>query len=48
MTFQPPMNLDFSTVQVNLPPGSTLEQTEAVIDRVANIVRQRSCSRADV
>src|SRR4051812_44889438 len=30
MTFQPPVNLDTSTVQVNLPPGSTLKQTEAV------------------
>jgi multidrug efflux pump subunit AcrB len=40
MTFQPPINVDTSTVQVNLPPGSTLEQTEAVIDRVANMVRQ--------
>jgi multidrug efflux pump subunit AcrB len=40
MTFQPPINVDTSTVQVNLPPGSTLTQTEAVIDRVANMVRQ--------
>jgi multidrug efflux pump subunit AcrB len=38
MTFQPPINLDTSTVQVNLPPGTTLGQTEAVIDRVAAIV----------
>ena len=40
MTFQPPINVDTSTVQVSLPPGSTLEQSEAVIDRVAAIVRQ--------
>jgi len=40
MTFQPPINLDTSTVQVSLPPGSTLEQTEAVIDKVANVVRE--------
>ena len=40
MTFQPPVNLDTSTVQVSLPPGSTLEETEAVIDRVAALVRQ--------
>jgi multidrug efflux pump subunit AcrB len=38
MSFQPPMNLDFSTVQVNLPPGATLQETEAVVDRVASIV----------
>ncbi len=40
MTFQPPVNFDFSTVQVNLPPGSTLQETEAVVDRVAKIVRK--------
>jgi multidrug efflux pump subunit AcrB len=38
MTFQPPLNLDFSAVNVTLPPGSTLKQTEAVEDRVAAIV----------
>lgn len=40
MTFQPPINLDTSTVQVSLPPGATLKQTESVIDQVANIVRK--------
>jgi multidrug efflux pump subunit AcrB len=40
MTFQPAINLDSSTVQVSLPPGSTLKQTEAVVDRVATIVRK--------
>ncbi|MGE5562518.1 MAG: efflux RND transporter permease subunit [Bacillota bacterium] len=40
MTFQPAINADTSTVQVSLPPGATLEQSEAVIDRVANIVRR--------
>jgi multidrug efflux pump subunit AcrB len=39
MTFQPPQNLDFSMVNITLPPGSTLQQTEAVVDRVAHIVR---------
>src|SRR6476661_1301980 len=39
MTFQPPQNLDFSMVNITLPPGSTLQQTEAVVDRVAKIVR---------
>jgi multidrug efflux pump subunit AcrB len=38
MTFQPPLNLDFSAVNVTLPPGTTLKQTEAVQDRVAAIV----------
>jgi multidrug efflux pump subunit AcrB len=38
MTFQPPINQDTSTVQVNLPPGTTLEQTEGVMDRVAGLV----------
>jgi multidrug efflux pump subunit AcrB len=40
MTFQPPLNLDFSRVTVNMPPGSTLKQTEAVVDRAAEIVRK--------
>ena len=40
MTFQPPLNLDFSQVNVTLPPGSTLEQTEAVDDRVATILKR--------
>ena len=39
MTFQPPQNLDFSMVNITLPPGSTLQQTENVVDRVAHIVR---------
>ena len=39
MTFQPAHNLDFSMVNITLPPGSTLQQTEAVVDRVAKIVR---------
>jgi multidrug efflux pump subunit AcrB len=39
MTFQPPQNLDFSMINVTLPPGATLQQTEAVIDHVASIVR---------
>ena len=40
MTFQPPMNLDFSRVQVSMAPGSTLKQTEAVVDRAADIVKR--------
>ena len=40
MTFQPPLNLDFSQVNVTLPPGSTLEQTTAVEDRVSQILKR--------
>ncbi len=40
MTFQPPLNLDFSQVNVSLPPGATLQQTEAVEDRVATILKR--------
>ena len=39
MTFQPPLNLDFSRVNITLPPGSTLEQTEAIHDRVAEMLK---------
>ncbi|HEV8408641.1 MAG TPA: efflux RND transporter permease subunit, partial [Sphingomicrobium sp.] len=40
MTFQPPINQDTSSVQVSLPPGATLQQSEDVIDQVADIVRK--------
>jgi multidrug efflux pump subunit AcrB len=39
MTFQPPLNLDFSRVRVGMPPGATLTQTEAVVDRAAAAVK---------
>jgi multidrug efflux pump subunit AcrB len=38
MSFQPPLNLDFSSVNISMPPGSTLEQTEKVADRAAAII----------
>ena len=38
MSFQPPLNLDFSNVRVNLAPGATLEQTEVVMDRASAII----------
>ena len=38
LSFFPPQNNDYSQVKVTLPPGTTLEQTEAVTDRVAAIV----------
>jgi multidrug efflux pump subunit AcrB len=39
-SFFPPQNGDYSQVNITLPPGSTLEQTEAVTDRVANIIQR--------
>ena len=40
MTFQPPLNLDFSMVNITLAPGTTLKQTEIVADKVAAMVRK--------
>jgi len=40
MTFQPPLNLDFSAANITMPPGTTLKQTEVVADRVAQIVKK--------
>jgi multidrug efflux pump subunit AcrB len=37
-SFFPPQNSDFSRVNITLPPGSTLKETEAVVDRVADVV----------
>jgi len=37
-SFFPPQNDDYSRANVTLPPGSTLKQTEASVDRVAAIV----------
>ena len=39
-SFFPPQNSDYSRVNITLPPGSTLEQTEAVADRAAAIVKR--------
>jgi multidrug efflux pump subunit AcrB len=39
-SFFPPQNGDYSQVNIALAPGSTLEQTEAVTDRVAKIVQR--------
>src|SRR3954451_1156834 len=38
MSFFPPENDDFARVNITLAPGSTLKQTEAVVDRVARVV----------
>jgi multidrug efflux pump subunit AcrB len=39
-SFFPPQNDDYSRVNITLPPGSTLKQTEAATDRVAAIVQK--------
>jgi multidrug efflux pump subunit AcrB len=38
LSFFPPQNSDYSRVNITMPPGSTLKQTEAVVDRAAAIV----------
>ena len=38
LTFQPANNSDFSQVTITLPPGSTLAQTEAIVDKTIAIV----------
>jgi multidrug efflux pump subunit AcrB len=40
MSFQPPLNLDFSTVRIGMPPGATLEQTEKVAGQVSSIIEK--------
>jgi multidrug efflux pump subunit AcrB len=37
MSFQPPLNLDFSRVRIGMPPGSTVAQASALADRTAQI-----------
>jgi multidrug efflux pump subunit AcrB len=37
-SFFPPQNSDYSRANITLAPGSTLEQTEAITDRVAGIL----------
>jgi len=34
-SFFPPTNSDYARVNITMPPGTTLKQTEAVVDRVA-------------
>ncbi len=38
LTFQPDQDNDFSQVRISLAPGSTIQQTEAVADRVRNML----------
>src|SRR4051812_69953 len=41
-SFFPPENDDFARVNITLAPGSTLKQTEVVVDRVAAMIHQDS------
>jgi multidrug efflux pump subunit AcrB len=38
VSFFPPQNSDYSRVNITMPPGSTLKDTEAVVDRAAAII----------
>jgi multidrug efflux pump subunit AcrB len=40
ISFQPPLNLDFSSVRIAMPPGTTLKQTEAVAQRASDIIEK--------
>jgi multidrug efflux pump subunit AcrB len=40
MTFQPEQDVPNSTVRIGLPPGSTLEQTQVLAQRVTDIVEE--------
>ncbi len=40
MTFQPAINSDTSRIAIQLVPGATLEQTEAIVDRVATMMEK--------
>src|SRR3954452_14168516 len=40
LSFFPPQNDDFARVNITLAPGSTLKQTEAVVDRVAAMIQK--------
>jgi len=39
-SFFPPQNSDFSRANITMPPGTTLKETEAVVDRVAAIIEK--------
>lgn len=39
VTFQPNIDTDYSQVRIEMPPGTTLAQTEAVADRVSAILK---------
>ena len=39
LAFQPTINTDFSRIRIQMAPGTTLEQTKAVAEKVAAIIR---------
>jgi multidrug efflux pump subunit AcrB len=39
-TFQPTVNVDYSQIQIELPPGSTLAQTATVANRVSALMQR--------
>src|SRR5690348_1416713 len=39
-SFFPPQNSDYSRVNITMPPGATLKDTEAVVDRTAAIIKK--------
>ena len=41
-SFFPPQNSDYSRVNITMPPGSTLKETERVVDRVAALISKDS------
>jgi multidrug efflux pump subunit AcrB len=40
MSFQPPLNVDYSRVRFGMPPGTTLEQTAEIADQTASIIEK--------
>ncbi|WP_118855996.1 efflux RND transporter permease subunit [Sphingomonas mesophila] len=40
MSFQPPLNLDFSRVRIGMPPGSTVAQASDLANRTAQIFEE--------
>ena len=46
MSFFPPQNSDYSRANITMAPGSTLKETEAVVDRVAALVQRDPTSNA--
>ena len=41
MTFQPPENVNYSNLTIDMTPGTTLQQTGVVSNRVATLLRQQ-------
>jgi multidrug efflux pump subunit AcrB len=47
-TFQPELDQDFSRVRITMVPGATLEQTQAVADKVADIINAQQETKSAV